>query len=147
MSRSVATIKAVRQFLDGKSISFLDDKYRHLSRFPDRLEVRYDATGSTNVGSLPTDVGSYTSLLTTVNPGLTLAGYPNAWTQISVAIPASAPSGRVAFRYFVTNGGPAGANSDYIGVDTMTISSVPEPTSLGLVGLAAVGMLRRRRSV
>lgn len=31
------------QFLDGKSITYLDDKYRHLSRFPDYLKVDYEA--------------------------------------------------------------------------------------------------------
>ncbi len=32
------------QFLDGKSISFLDDKFRHLTRFPDRLNIEEDPT-------------------------------------------------------------------------------------------------------
>ncbi len=54
-------------------------------------------------------------------------------------------TGRFAFRYFVENGGPSGSNSDYIGIDTLTITPVPEPTSLALLGIPAVGYLWKRR--
>jgi hypothetical protein len=113
--------------------------------FPDRLEVRFSPLG-TNTGGTNASVGDFTSLLTTVNPGLTLTGYPSTWTEFTANIPATSAVGRIAFRYFVTGGGPSGANSDFIGVDTMTINSIPEPASLGLVSIAAVGLFRRRRS-
>ena len=35
---------------------------------------------------------------------------------------ATATLGRLAFRYFVENGGPTGANSDYIGIDTFVFN-------------------------
>ena len=49
------------------------------------------------------------------------SGYPSVWTQYSVTLSgiSGTPTGRLAFRYFVENGGPAGANSDYIGIDTV----------------------------
>ncbi len=99
--------------------------------FPDRLELRLSTNGaSTNVGTLATDVGDFTTLLLSVNPTLTLAGYPNVWTQFTATLaglPAGITPGRVAFRYFVTSGGPTGANSDYIGVDTVTMTDPPGP--------------------
>ena len=76
---------------------------------------------STNVGTLTTDVGDFTTLLLSVNPNLTTTDYPKVWTQYTVTlsgIPVGA-SGRFAFRYFVTDGGRDGANSDYIGIDTV----------------------------
>jgi hypothetical protein len=55
-------------------------------------------------------------------------------------------SGRFAFRYNVTDAGPLGANSNYIGVDTVDFSKIPEPASaLFLVGLGLGTCLIRRR--
>ncbi|MBC7880658.1 MAG: choice-of-anchor J domain-containing protein [Anaerolineae bacterium] len=110
--------------------------------FPDRLEVRYSDVGGTNVGTTSTSVGDFTTLLLTVNPTLTTTGYPSVWTQFTATISGLAPSGSpgaIAFRYFVTGGGPSGANSDYIGIDTVTI--VPEPSEvLGLLTLGGLGI-------
>lgn len=56
-----------------------------------------------------------------MNSTLVANVYPQVWTQYTITfsgLPAPT-SGRLAFRYFVTNGGPSGANSDYIGVDNV----------------------------
>lgn len=104
--------------------------------FADRLQVRMSLNGaSTNAGTTETSVGDFSTLLLDINPTLTPAGYPNAWTQYTVTISGvPAPtSGRLAFRYFVTSGGPSGANSDYIGIDeakytsTAVCSGTPAP--------------------
>jgi len=42
--------------------------------------------------------------------------------QNASGIPASG-SGRIAFRYFVTDAGTSGDNSDYIGIDTVSIQA------------------------
>jgi hypothetical protein len=90
------------------------------SIFPDRLELRLSLNGNaTNVGSLPTDVGDFTTLLLSVNPTLAQGGYPETWAQYQVVlsgIPANS-TGRFALRYYVASGGPSGGNSDYIGID------------------------------
>ncbi len=94
--------------------------------FPDRLEVRLSTNGaSTSVGATNASVGDFTTLLLTINPSLTTAGYPTSWTQFTVTLSglSGTVSGRFAFRYFVTNGGPAGANSDYIGIDDVVFTS------------------------
>ncbi|MBK8467480.1 MAG: choice-of-anchor J domain-containing protein [Chloracidobacterium sp.] len=103
------------------------------SPFPDRLQVRMSTNGtSTNVGTAATDVGDFTTLLLDINPTLTVGGYPEAWTQYTVTISGmGAPAkGRLAFRYFVENGGPSGDNSNYIGIDTLEYHCVvATPTS------------------
>jgi hypothetical protein len=94
--------------------------------FPDRLQVRMSTNGySTDVGTLPTDVGDFTTLLLDINPTLTTSGYPIVWTQFTVTVSgvAGPTTGRLAFRYFVTNGGPTGANSNYIGIDTVQFNA------------------------
>ena len=113
--------------------------------FPDRLEVRRNgADASLDVGTTAQSVGDFTDLLLTINPALTATGYPETWTQFSVTISGlTGPTpGRLGFRYFVENGGPAGANSNYIGIDSFQYSGVPEPheyalmAGLGLIGFA-----------
>lgn len=80
--------------------------------FADRLELVFNTTGST----LPAD---FTNVLVTVNPTLTTAGYPTTWTQFTATITGvtGSPTGRYAFHYNPTNGGPLGSNSDYVGID------------------------------
>jgi subtilisin-like proprotein convertase family protein len=96
--------------------------------FPDRLQVRMSTNGaSVNAGASETSVGDFTTLLLDINPTLTGTGYPTVWTQQTATVAGlSAPtSGRLAFRYFVTNGGPTGANSDYIGIDNVSYLKPP----------------------
>ena len=120
--------------------------------FPDRLELRFSAAGaSTNVGASSSSFGDFTTVLTTVNGGLTTAGYPSAWTQITTTFSGlSGPtSGRIGFRYFVPNGGISGDNSDYIGVDDLLVAAgaaVPEPSTLALMGLGVLALIRKRRA-
>jgi uncharacterized repeat protein (TIGR01451 family) len=111
------------------------------STFPDRLQVRYSTNGpSTNVGTLATDVGDFTNLALDINPTYTVGGYPQVFTQFTLtSADISAPgTGRVAFRYFVENGGPAGSNSDYIGIDTFEFCELQE-ADLAITKTAAPG--------
>lgn len=119
-----------RTFKNGDVITFYTRKPSP-DNYPDRLEVRLSTNGaSTNVGATNTSVGDFTTLLTSVNGGLVTGVYPTTWTQYTVTISGlSAPtSGRIAFRYFVTNGGPSGANSDYIGIDNVVYTPYVCPT-------------------
>ena len=102
-----------------------------MNPYPDRLQVRLSTNGaSTNVGTSPTDVGDFTTLLLDIDPEYQVGIYPEVWTEYIVTISGlSAPtSGRLAFRYFVEDGGPLGANSYYIGIDSFSYtpgSAVP----------------------
>lgn len=111
-----------RTFKNGDTFTF----YTRCSpdnMYADRLEVRMSTNGaSTNVGTGPTDVGDFTTELLTINPNLQTSVYPYAsWGFFTITISGlSQPtSGRIAFRYHVTNGGPSGVYSDYIGIDNV----------------------------
>lgn len=102
--------------------------------FADRLQARLcldttpdscGAAGST--GATSTDVGNFTVVLTDINPTLSPAGYPTTYTQFTATLaglPAGPNGGRVAFRYFVTNGGPDGANSNILSIDDVNVTPV-----------------------
>lgn len=115
-------ISPLLTFNNGDTISFWT---RTVSgpAYPDRLALVYNTTGSV----LPAD---FTNTLLTVNPSLTLTGYPTFWTQFTGTIAGlgGPTSGRFAFHYNPTGGGPAGANSDYIGVDEVEFVSATTPT-------------------
>lgn len=118
-----------RTFNNGDVITFFT-RTVDTPTYPDRLELRLSLNGaSVNAGTTNTSVGDFTTILLTVNSGLTTSGYPNTWTQYTATISglASPTAGRVAFRYFVTNGGPSGANSDFIGIDNFTYTPAATP--------------------
>lgn len=100
--------------------------------YADNLQVRLSLNGaSVNAGTTNTSVGDFTTLLLEINPTLVATTYPAVWTQYSITISGlGAPTnGRIAFRYFVTNGGPSGSNSDYIGVDDYVYTPAGSPTA------------------
>lgn len=123
------------------------------SDYPDRLQVRLSTSGSsTDVGGTSSSVGAFTQVLTTINSTLAVGGYPETWTLVTVTLSGltTPVDGRVALRYFVTNGGPAGDNSSAIGVDDFrytSVTAVPEPESVAmmLAGLGILAGLQRRR--
>lgn len=139
-------------FQNGDVISFYTRTMTG-SVYPDRLELRLSTSAaSVNVGSTPTSVGEFTTLLLTINPTLTQGGYPTEWTQYTVTLSglAGVEAGRLGFRYFVTNGGLTGVNSNYIGVDTLRVTStaVPEPSTyaIGIAALLGAMIALRRRA-
>lgn len=116
---------------NGDVISFYTRKGGTANTYPDRLEFRLSTQGasSTIPSGGATGLGSFTNLALSVNPDLTTStsattGYPITWTQYSYTV--SGLSGdtsmRMAFRYYVTNAGPDGTNSDIVGVDTFAVT-------------------------
>ncbi len=104
---------------DGDQFSFYTRTYTG-STFPDRLQVRINLTDNTaNVGFDSSSVGKFTTLLSDINSGLSATGYPQTWTKYTFTVsglPTTAKR-RIGFRYYVTNGGPNGTNSNAIGID------------------------------
>ena len=99
--------------------------------FTDKLEVRF-VSGNTN------DVAQYTTLVTTVgaNGDFPDAGFTNFVANLPVA-----GTGRFAFRYTSD-----GATANYIGIDTVSVTAVPEPSTYAMMGLglAALALMRRK---
>ncbi len=114
------------------------------SIFPDSLEVRLSTNGASSfVGSTSSSVGDFTSLLLSINPTLSVGGYPEGWTQYQIDLSAagSGTNGRVGFRYLVTD---TSVNGDYIGIDSFTQTPVPEPLTMVTLGTGLLGIAIRR---
>ena len=96
--------------------------------FADNLQFRMSTAPTTvNPSTGNADLGSFTTLGVEINPLLDLTSYPFVWTQYTytvAGVPVQSPC-KFAFRYYVTNGGPAGANSDLIGVDDFSVDRSP----------------------
>jgi hypothetical protein len=106
--------------------------------FLDTLEVRFSSGTGTDVGTTTTSVGTFTSLLGTYTSS-TDQGWVNR--TFNLGLPASA-TGRIAFRYVIADVATAG---NYIGIDNVTVTAVPEPATYGLMALGIAGLLIRRR--
>lgn len=111
----------VVMFNNGDTVKFWTRIAAGGGAFPDRLELRLSTNDtSVNAGTSATSVGDFSTLLLSVNPTLSATGYPEVFTEYTATISGlAAPiNGRVAFRYFVTDGGPAGNNSNILSIDT-----------------------------
>ncbi len=121
-------ITPVLNLSNGVQVTFYTRTFS--SPHADRLQVRMSTNGaSTNVGTLATDVGDFSTLLLDINPTLVAAGFPAAWTQQTVTLSgiASPTAGRLAFRYFVTGAGAGNgpnANGNYVGIDSLNVTPV-----------------------
>lgn len=92
--------------------------------YPDRLEMRISTNGAaTTVPSGVDGVGDYTTLALTINENLTTTGYPTSWNLYEYTVSGlSGPTDcKIAFRYYVTNGGTQGTNSNIIGLDLLSV--------------------------
>lgn len=93
--------------------------------YPDNLQLTMSANGDASV--LPSidenDLGDFTTLAVEINPNLDSSSYPFEWTQYTYTV--SGLTGltpvKFGFRYYVTNGGPSGDNSDIIAVDDFSV--------------------------
>lgn len=117
-------------------LSFFTRTDELLGLFGDRLEVRFNGTGSTNLADFVT--------VLSINGNQDVDGYPDNWTEFSTswAGTGGATLGRYAFVYSVSDSN----NANYIGIDTVTVA-LPEPASLALVlgALGGLGFASRRR--
>lgn len=93
--------------------------------YPDRLQLRFSAEDTIDIGNGADEVGVFTSGLIDINPNLEVASpiaYPDSWTRFEGTIYGlNGPTkGRFAFRYYVQDGGASGANGLAVGVDKVT---------------------------
>ena len=96
------------------------------SLWPDRMQVRLNMTdNSSEVGNTATSIGKFTTLIADINESLAVKGYPEAWKKYEFTISGlNAPAKRrIAFRYFVSDGGTTGMNSNAIGIDLFKFDS------------------------
>jgi hypothetical protein len=103
----------------GDTIAFFE-RSPASSSFPDSIRVMYSAAGD----SVP-EAGTWVQLAVFRT---TISG---SWGRRAFTAPAAGSGARFALRYRVTNGGPDGVNSDYIGIDALTITSSAPPPPAG----------------
>jgi hypothetical protein len=114
---------------NGDVVSFYTRTYDNPAIGGDRLQVRLnEADGTTDVGKEATSVGNFTKVLTDINPEYLLEGdgsYPGVWTKYTDTISGFpiAKKSRIAFRYFVPDGGPQGPNGLGVGIDKFKFTS------------------------
>ncbi|GJI94067.1 hypothetical protein RugamoR57_07850 [Duganella caerulea] len=107
----------------------------------DTVEVYYSAHGaSTNVGSSTTSTGDFVLL----HPAFS-SGSDTGWQNYSLSLAglSGATTGRFAFRYVIDDNS---LNGNQIGIDTVSISAVPEPSTalMLLLGLGVVAFSRKK---
>ncbi len=113
-------------YLTNQSVLTFYTRTTSIVTWPDRLQVLLSTNASsTDTGINETSVGDFATTLLTINPDLQISdttSYPTSWTKYTITITGlSAPTtGRIAFRYFVTEGGALGRNSYAIGIDSVT---------------------------
>jgi hypothetical protein len=123
----------VINFYAGDTLFFWTRSYAN-NYYADRLEIRASITGATiNVGNDQFSTGQFTELLYTINPTLDTAfsAYPLTWKKYTLPVSSlmAGNSGRIAFRYFVENGGADGVNASTIAIDDVYYkSNQPMPT-------------------
>ena len=101
--------------------------------FLDTIEVWLSTNGtSSNIADFTTLLGSYSSDTDQgwVAQSLQMGGTPGG------------SQGRIAFRYFVAD---TNINGNYIGIDSLVVTTVPEPATWALAGLALAGVALGRR--
>jgi len=106
----------------------------------DTVQVYYSTAGaSSNVGTTADSTGDF-QLLGTYSASATTGWTNNALTLSGLS---GATSGRYAFRYLVDD---TSVNGDYIGIDSVSISAVPEPSTalMLLLGLGVVAFSRKK---
>lgn len=96
--------------------------------FADSLVVKLSATGSSATGS-------FDSVL------LSIPQAPTAWATYTVTLPQIASGVRIGFEYSLANA----LDANYIGIDSVSVTPIPEPTSALLLAAGLAGLMLRRR--
>ena len=118
-------ISPVINIKNGDVIKFYSREGGNFNTIPDRLEMRLSTAGAASV--IPStggeDLGSFTTLAVSINPTLVTGVYPVTWTLYTYTVTGipTATDCKIAFRYYVTNGGPTGANGNVIGLDAVAV--------------------------
>ncbi|MFN3345564.1 MAG: choice-of-anchor J domain-containing protein, partial [Chloroherpetonaceae bacterium] len=82
------------------------------STYPDSIRVMYSAAGdSVPEATTWTELGRFKVSTT-------------GWERRSFGAPSPGTTGRFAIRYRVEDGGPSGSNSNYIGIDALTVERI-----------------------
>lgn len=114
--------------VNGAFLEFATRQYRLPVTKADRIQVYYSIGTGTNVGTGPgtatNTAGTFTNIIYDLNPTMNAMGYFNFWWVVTTSLTGipSPTVGRLAFRYYVPDGGAAGPNGNAIGIDEVRYS-------------------------
>jgi len=97
------------------------------STYPDSIRVLYSASGDSTTSGTFTELSRFKT---------TTAG---VWERRGFRAPSAGANARFVIRYSVVNGGLNGSNSDYIGIDELTIETTPFAADVGVQFINAPG--------
>lgn len=97
------------------------------STFPDSIRVVYSSVGD----SVP-EAASWVEL------GKFKVNTAGVWELKGFKPNAAGANARYAIKYQVVNGGPSGLNSDFIGIDALTVGGQPPPPPVDIAAVNAV---------
>lgn len=141
-------------YRNGDTLSFFTRTDR-ATGYADTLEVRFSSAGGIDVGSTADSVGTFNTLLLSINPTQADYGYPTSWTQYSVSLSGLTgdTTGAFALRYVLSDAGANGNNGNFVGIDSLDITSTPlaavpemETYLMMAAGLGLIGWMRKRKS-
>lgn len=93
--------------------------------YADRMQVWLNTnTSNANPGKGATTTGDFTVKLLDLNESMG-TDYPIEWTKFTITLGgfAGTVKGRIAFRYFIEDGGPGGSYGDQVGIDDFEFTS------------------------
>jgi hypothetical protein len=136
-------------FTNGGVFSFYARTFQG-NTFAEFIEVRQSNAGSsTNVGTTATSLGDFTTLVGSVGSlNDRSKDLPkSAWGLFTFNIAPTSGSGRLAFRYYATDGGVNGVTGQYATIDTVNYVPTPEPSSMaGMLLIGGLGAATRLRN-
>lgn len=109
-------ITPVTEMKNGDQFSFYT---RTKGDYADRMQVWINTkTSLAHVGLAAKDTGDFSPMLLDINPDMG-SDYPVEWTKYTFTLGGITGSvkGRIAFRYYIEDGGPGGSYGDQVGID------------------------------
>jgi hypothetical protein len=109
---------------NGDVVSFYTRQGGTAVSYADNMEVRISTNGGFTANpSGVEDVGDFSTLVVAINPEEAADGYPLTWTQYTYTVTGlpTATDCKVAFRYYIHDGGFLGTNSNIIGIDAFSV--------------------------
>nr|HMS33833.1 choice-of-anchor J domain-containing protein [Ignavibacteria bacterium] len=115
--------------LPGKNVSSGDSlvfyaRSDSASVFPDSIRVMYSPAGDSVPEALWTELGRFKAIVN------------GTWERKAFGVSTPGVNARYAIRYNIVNAGPGGVNGNYIGIDALTLESIP-----GMADMAAVSVI------